>query len=63
MFNNLKSYRLKAGLSIKELSKKTTISESVLCRVESGTSDMPGTRWVIVAKALDCTVDDLLVMK
>ena len=63
MFNNLTYFRTKAGLTIKELSKKTTISESVICRAESGVADMPGNRWVIIAKALDCSLDDLLMKR
>lgn len=63
MKNNLKCFRLKAKLTIRELSKKTSIPESALCRAETGVSDMPGERWAIVAKKLDCSIDDLLSVK
>lgn len=61
--NNLEAYRRKAGLMKKELAEKTGISESVLCRVEKGSQDMPGLRWALVAKVLECTVDDLIGIK
>ena len=60
--NNLKCFRERAGLTIKELSKKTAISESVLCRAEAGVADMPGARWAVVAKKLGCSIDDLLAV-
>lgn len=58
--NNLEFYRKKAGLTQEELSKKTGILTSGICRVEKGVSDFNGQRWKIIAEALGCSVDELL---
>ena len=60
--NNLKHYRENAGLTLKELSEKTSIPAAALCRAETGVSDMVGQRWKIVAKVLGCSLDKLLAM-
>lgn len=61
--NNLAHYRKMAGLTQAELSEKTGIPESALCRAEKGVSDMTGQRWRIAAEALECSIDSLLVRK
>lgn len=58
--NNLEHYRKKADMTQKDLSEKTGIPESAICRAEKGVSDLNGQRWKIVADALDCTLDELL---
>ena len=58
--NNLEHYRLRAGMTQKELADKSGISESSICRAEKGVTDLPGTRWKALAKALGCSLDELL---
>lgn len=60
--NNLEYYRKKAGLTQAELSKMTAIPESVISRVENSVSDMNGARWKVVAEALGCSIDELLLV-
>lgn len=61
--NNLEYMRRKAGLTQKELADKSGISESAICRAEKGVTDLPGTRWKALAKALGCSLDELLGLK
>lgn len=61
--NNLEYMRRKAGLTMRELADKTGISESAICRAEKGVTDLPGTRWKALAKALGCSLDELLGLK
>ena len=58
--NNLKHYRESAGLTLRELSEKTNIPASALCRAETGVSDLVGQRWKIIARALEISLDKLL---
>lgn len=58
--NNLKNLREKADLTLAELSEKTGIDESNINRAERGVTDFNGQRWKALAKALGCTVDELL---
>lgn len=58
--NNLKNLREKADLTLAELSEKTGIDESNINRAERGVTDFNGQRWKVLAKALGCTVDELL---
>lgn len=58
--NNLKHYREKAGLSQGELAEKTGIEQSMISRAELGTRDLPGQKWKALAKALECSIDELL---
>ena len=58
--NNLRYYREKAGLSQYDLAEKTGIEQSLISRAEKGVKDLPGQRWKVMAKVLECTVDDLL---
>ncbi|MEE0944917.1 MAG: helix-turn-helix transcriptional regulator [Clostridia bacterium] len=58
--NNLRYYREKAGLTLAELANRTGIVESSINRAEHGVTDLTGQRWKILAKALGCTIDELL---
>ena len=58
--NNLKTIREKAGLTQEELAEKTGICQTGISRVEKGVSDFVGQRWKIIAKALECSIDDLI---
>lgn len=60
MKNKLRFFREKEGLTLKDLSEKTGIGISNICRVELGATDFSGQRWLIIADALGCTVDELL---
>lgn len=59
----LKARREAAGISQAELAKKTGISVRVIQNYEQGTRPLNGARAITVyqlAKALGCTVEDLL---
>ena len=58
--NHLKFYRKGAGLTLAELSEKTGIPESTINRVERGIRDINGQSWKVLAKALGCSIDELL---
>ena len=58
--NNLQTFRIKANLTQAELAEKTGIDQGAISRAEKGVSDFYGQRWKAVAKALGCTVDELL---
>lgn len=59
MVNRVKDYRLKKGLSQKELAFLVKISKSHLGRIEKGEGSPSLKTAVRIAKALDCTLDDL----
>lgn len=61
--NKLKQYREAAGITQAELAKLTGISVRVIQNYEQGTRPLNGARAITVyqiAKALNCTVEDLL---
>lgn len=61
--NNLKQIREAAGITQAELAKLTGISVRVIQNYEQGTRPLNGARAITVyqiAKALNCTVEDLL---
>ena len=60
MQNNLEYYRRREGLTQAELSQRTGIPECSISRVEKGSTDFKGQLWKIIARALDCTIDELL---
>lgn len=61
--NNLELFRKKAALTQSELSEKTAIPVSMICRAEKGVSDLKGQRWKVIAKVLGCSLDELLGVK
>lgn len=58
--NNLKEIRERRGLTQAQLADRTGQTISSVCRVEKGTLDFPGRVWKVIARVLDCTMDDLL---
>ena len=58
--NKLEYYRLKKGLTQRELAKLSEIEQSEISRAEKGLKDLKGFEWLSLANALDCTVDELL---
>jgi transcriptional regulator with XRE-family HTH domain len=58
--NKLEHYRIKKGLTQTELAEKTGVLQTDISRAEKGVKDLKGSNWVSLAKALDCTVDELL---
>ena len=58
--NRLNFYREKAHLTLRELSQWTGIGESSLSRAERGLTDLNGQTWKVVARALGCSIDELL---
>lgn len=61
--NRLEHYRLSRGLTQIELAEKSGILQSEISRAEKGAKDLKGQHWVSIAKALDCTVEELLGVK
>ena len=57
--NKLEYYRLKKGLTQRELAKLAEIEQSEIS-AEKGLKDLKGFEWLSLANALDCTVDELL---
>lgn len=60
MHNQLPVARKRAGMTQLELSKLTAIPREVISRIESGKVDPKVSTIQKLAKALNCTVDDLL---
>ena len=57
---NLKEIRKEKGLSQKELADKVGIEQSALSHLETGRNNPTITTAQALAKALGCTVDDLI---
>ena len=58
--NNLEYYRKQAGLTQQELADKAGVFQTEISRVEKGATDLLGHRWMLIAKALGCTLDELI---
>ncbi len=58
--NKLEFYRNREGMTQIELAEKSGILQSEISRAEKGAKDLKGQHWVSIAKALGCTVDELL---
>lgn len=58
--NNLRTYRERKGMTQTELGLKVGLSTVTICHLEKGLKETTGTKWKLLAKALDCTVDELL---
>lgn len=60
---NLTVLRVKSGLSMKKLSMKTGIARSTISGIESGKS-LPGSLTLYkIAKAINCTMEDLIIIE
>ena len=57
--NNLRTYRKLRGMSQTELGQKVGLSTVMIHYLEEGLKETTGTKWKLLAKALDCTVDEL----
>ena len=58
--NRLEHYRIRAGLTQTELADMSGIPQSDISRAEKGAKELKGSSWVALAKALGCSLDDLL---
>ena len=58
--NKLRYYREKANMTQTELAKKTGVLQTDISRVEKGAKDLKGQNWANIARALECSVDELL---
>ena len=58
--NKLEHYRLMRGMTKTELAEKSGVVQTEISRAEKGVKDLKGANWVSIAKALDCSVDELL---
>ena len=58
--NNLEHYRLIKGMTQTELAEKSGVLQTEISRAEKGVKDLKGANWVSIARALDCSVDELL---
>ena len=61
--NRLLYFRNRANLTVKELADKSGVDGPKINRVERGIADLTGQRWLAIADALDCSVDELLGRK
>lgn len=57
---NIKKYRVVAGLTQKELAEKVGLGQSMLSRIECGGADTTVGNVINIAKVLQCTIFDLL---
>ena len=57
---NIKKYRVVAGLTQKELAEKVGLGQSMLSRIECGGADTTVGNIVNIAKVLQCTASNLL---
>lgn len=58
--NNLRTYRERKGLSQAELGNRVGLSVAAICQIENGVRDTTGSRWKLIAKTLECSLDELL---
>lgn len=57
---NIRSIRLKSGMSVERLASKTRISTHYVYSIERGTSNLSIATLEAIAKTLDCEVCDLV---
>lgn len=58
--NKLEYWRTKREMTQTELAEKSGVMQPEISRAEKGVKDLKGSNWASIAKALDCSVDDLL---
>lgn len=58
--NRLRYYRERAGMTQTELAEKSGVEQPEISKAEKGVKDLKGASWASIAKALDCSVDELL---
>lgn len=59
MQNRIKAERKRLGLTLMSLSNMTEIDNSLLSRYENHKTAVPDERKVIIARALDCSIERL----
>lgn len=57
---NIRLLRISKKMSQEELGKKVNVSASMISYIETGLKPLPLKTGYLIAKALDCTVDDLI---
>ncbi len=57
---NVKLRRIAKGMSQEELGKKAAVSATMISYIETGLKPLPLKTGYLIAKALDCTVDELI---
>lgn len=58
--NRLKYYRELKGITQTELAEKSGVEQPEISRAEKGVKDLKGSHLVSIARALECSVDELL---
>lgn len=58
--NKLEHYRLMKGMTQTELAEKSGVLQTEISRAEKGVKDLKGANWASLAKALGCSIDELL---
>lgn len=58
--NRLESIRLMKGITQNELARISSVPQCTISKAEKGIKDLKGFEWLSIAKALGCTVDELL---
>lgn len=58
--NRLENYRTRSGLTQMQLAEKTGVQQAEISRCEKGLRDLYGFQWLSIAKALNCTIEELL---
>lgn len=57
---NVKLRRIAKGMSQEELGKKAAVSATMISYIETGLKPLPLKTGYLIAKALDCKIDDLI---
>lgn len=58
--NRLEINRIRAGMTQTELAEKSGVLQVEISRAETGAKDLKGQAWGALAKALGCSVDEIL---
>lgn len=58
--NRLRYYRERADMSQTELAERSGVEQPDISKVEKGVKDLKGSAWVSIARALECSTDELL---
>lgn len=58
--DNLQYYRIKAGLSQKELAEKLFVSQQMVGAMETGLKQPSVNMLILLAKVFGCTIDQLV---
>lgn len=61
--NKLQYYRERVGMTQTELAEKSGVEQPEISKTEKGVKDLKGSNWASIARALGCSVDELLGVK